>query len=77
MLGWGVVGGVTTVPIASYSQFKLYHLLLTSTTNFIQIGKIGEVGILGWLGVLGWGVVGVLEQSESLHTPNLSFTTYY
>ena len=52
MLGCGVVGGVTTVSITSYSKFKLYYLLLTSTTSFI---KIGEVGILGW-GVVGGDV---------------------
>ena len=51
VLGWGVVGGVGTVPITSYSEFKLYYLLLTSTSSFIQIGpKLAKLVFWG-----GWG----------------------
>jgi len=67
------VGGGRTVPTASYSVFKLQCLILTSTTSFIQIRPI-LAKLVFWGG---WWWYGVLEQSQSLHTPNLSFTTYH
>ena len=46
-----MVGGVRTVPITSCSEFKLYYLLLTSISSFIQIGpKLAKLVFWGDLG---------------------------